>query len=455
MITLSFDKGTLLVEGLADKDPGPLEGLVTWDPRVKKFRAEALDYAAIVRALHGKHEFKDLAKTWEPVDFGEPKIPPPRKHQEESIAAWKAQGRRGTVVLPTGAGKSLVAFLAIAMTKRPTLVMVPTIDLMHQWQRQLQEVFGREVGALGGGFKDRRELTVATYDSAALMMEQMGNYFGLLVFDECHHLPSPRTRLAATMSLAPFRLGLTATPERSDGGHELLNRFAGPLAFRLEIDQISGSILSPYRTIRLIAPLDDDEMERYTNCRARYLEFIRDNGISFSNSNGWGQFIALCARRPEGREVFQAWLEQRRIARGGRGKMRQLLTIFQEHRGDRIIIFTADNDTAYAIGRAFLVPVLTHHTRPGERKTMLEKFRSGEWPVLATSKVLNEGVDVPEASVGIVVSGSGSTREHVQRLGRILRRAEGKQATLYELVSENTAEWWTSERRREHSAYRK
>ena len=84
---------------------------------------------------------------------------------------------------------------------------------------------------------------------------------------------------------------------------------------------------------------------------------------------------------------------------------------------------------------------------------MLARFRSGEHPILVTSKVLNEGVDVPEASVGIVVSGSGSTREHVQRLGRILRKSQGKQAVLYELVSRNTSEYHVSERRRQHSAY--
>lgn len=99
------------------------------------------------------------------------------------------------------------------------------------------------------------------------------------------------------------------------------------------------------------------------------------------------------------------------------------------------------------------MPVLTHKTKAAERREFLEKFRSGEYGVLLTSKVLNEGVDVPEASVGIVVSGSGSTREHVQRLGRILRAKEGKKAVLYELVSEGTSEMRVSDRRRKNRAY--
>ena len=99
------------------------------------------------------------------------------------------------------------------------------------------------------------------------------------------------------------------------------------------------------------------------------------------------------------------------------------------------------------------MPVLTHKTKAAERRDFLEKFRNGEYRVLLTSKVLNEGVDVPEASVGIVVSGSGSTREHVQRLGRILRAKEGKQAVLYELVSMGTSEMRVSDRRRKNRAY--
>ena len=105
------------------------------------------------------------------------------------------------------------------------------------------------------------------------------------------------------------------------------------------------------------------------------------------------------------------------------------------------------------MGETFCLPVITHRTKAAERKEFLEKFRSGEYPVLLTSKVLNEGVDVPEASIGIVVSGSGSTREHVQRLGRILRAKEGKQAVLYELISDGTSEMSVSFRRRQHRAY--
>ena len=99
------------------------------------------------------------------------------------------------------------------------------------------------------------------------------------------------------------------------------------------------------------------------------------------------------------------------------------------------------------------MPAITHQTKVKERHELLQAFNDGTFPFLVTSKVLNEGVDIPAANVGIVLSGSGSVREHVQRLGRILRRAENKRAVLYEVVAEDTAEEFTSTRRRKHSAY--
>ncbi len=123
------------------------------------------------------------------------------------------------------------------------------------------------------------------------------------------------------------------------------------------------------------------------------------------------------------------------------------------HYPDRTLIFTDDNATVYRISQALLVPATTHQTKVKERHETLERFRAGAYSRLVTSKVLNEGVDVPEASVAIVLSGTGSTREYVQRLGRILRRGEGKLALLYEVVAQDTTEEGVSRRRRgENSA---
>ena len=170
--------------------------------------------------------------------------------------------------------------------------------------------------------------------------------------------------------------------------------------------------------------------------------------------------------RPDGWEVYQALGAQRRWTTGDEGipkaapavvaasKLDYVEHLLNQHRHDKVLIFTQNNATAYTVSRRFLVPTITHQTKIKERSALLEGFSNGTYSVLATSKVLNEGIDVPDANVAIVISGSGSVREHVQRLGRILRPGEGKRAVLYELVAAGTAEQHTSERRREHNAYR-
>ena len=131
------------------------------------------------------------------------------------------------------------------------------------------------------------------------------------------------------------------------------------------------------------------------------------------------------------------------------------ILLLQQHRHQQVIVFTADNDTVYAIARRHLIAPITHQTKAAERRHILEAFNAGHLHGIVTSKVLNEGVDMPAASIGIVLSGSASVREHVQRLGRILRRHDGdKRALLYEVVTADTGEEHTSERRRDHHAYR-
>ena len=455
MVLLEFDSGTLLVSG-PDNELSSVRQWLTYDERVDRYRTAALNYATIVLALrHAGMQIKDEAKAFGPIAWKQVEEFEPRAHQAHAMRNWLAASRRGVVVMPTGSGKSYVARLAIQATQRPTLILAPTIDLIHQWASQLEKCFGCEIGVLGGGQKEIRDITVSTYDSAVLKMEQIGNKFGLIIFDECHHLPGPIYQQAARMSIAPFRLGLTATPERTDGGEQMLDELVGPEIYRVDISELKGTVLSPYNVHRIELSLDPDEKAAYWKHRQVYTNFLRAQELSLQDSDGWVQFIVACARQPGGREAFRSYLEQKRIARAGRSKQRFIWELFQCHPGERIIVFTADNDTAYTIGRTFFLPVITHNTKGSERKQFLDRFRAGEYRILVTSQVLNEGVDVPEASIGIVVSGTGSVREHVQRLGRILRPMHGKQATLYELVSRDTAEFFTSERRRQHNAYQR
>ena len=452
MITLRFADGTLLLDGLGEH-AAALDDLVVFDRRVQTHRAVAGNYAAILRRLHGTVEYRDEAKGYEELKLHEAAPQALRPYQQTAIDAWLGNRKRGVVVLPTGAGKSYVALRCLLATQRSTLILVPTIDLVLQWAGDLERRLGCRIGRYGGGEKELLPVTVSTYDPAVLFMPFHGNRFGLLVADECHHLPAGVTSTAAELCLAPFRLGLTATPERLDGQHARLEQLLGPEVHRTAITALEGSFLANYQAEVIEVPLDADEQESYTINRKEYLDFARSSGVDFGSADGWQKFIAAAARDSRGRAAMRAYREQRRLARSGRGKLRAVWELLRDHAGERCIIFTDDNETAYHIGRQFVLPVMTHHTKSAERKAMLDRFRSGEYPVLATSKVLNEGVDVPEASVGIIVSGSGSVREHVQRLGRILRPGKNKVAVLYEILSAGTAEAYTSERRRNHVAF--
>jgi superfamily II DNA or RNA helicase len=170
---------------------------------------------------------------------------------------------------------------------------------------------------------------------------------------------------------------------------------------------------------------------------------------------GWQNFLSAAARSREGRAAFKGYQTYKRIAHGTERKLDLLATLMQDEAGRRTIIFTHDNATAYRVSRQFLVPCITHQTDLKERKGYLEAFDSGTLPILVTSRVLNEGVDLPTAEVAVVLSGTGTVREHVQRLGRILRPGEGKRAVLYELVTKGTTEEFTSDRRRRHDAYQR
>jgi len=453
MNTLVFNAGTLIFDG-----GSPPDFLGKWllpDPRGKVFRARACDYSNIVISAR-EHDFplNDLVKAFFPEHFALARPLAPRPHQRMALEAWKANGFRGVAALPTGAGKSYLAVMAIAKLQRPALVVAPTLDLVEQWRRLLADFFGCNIGVLAGGEKLLLPLTVATYDSAVLRMEFIGNRFALLVCDECHHLPGPVYRAAAEQAVAPYRLGLSATPEcESPERFELLKYLLGPVVAEVQVSELEGKVLSPYQVVSVPVALSPDERAEYDRSRAVYRDFVRRCRVDFAAADGWKKFLIACSRSAEGRAAFDAYLRQKEIACRGESKIGAVWEILCKHRGERILIFTADNATAYRLGREFVLPVLTCRTRPAERRDMLQKFRDSRYPVLVTSKVLNEGVDVPEAAVGIVVSGSGSVREHVQRLGRILRAAPGKRAVLYELVSADTAEESTSRRRREHAAY--
>ncbi|MFO0725730.1 MAG: DEAD/DEAH box helicase family protein [Myxococcota bacterium] len=449
---LRFVQGTLEISGLAESDPPPLDA--RWDPRTQTYRLPAIAYADLIRAWVGqKQEYVDEARGYETLKlelFAHREL---RPYQKEALEAWRSSRARGVVVLPTGAGKTYLAVLAILEKQRSTLVIAPTLDLVRQWYDVLRLAFQTEVGVIGGGEYRVAPLTVTTYDSAHLYAERLGNRFGLVIFDECHHLPAEAYSLAAEMCLAPFRLGLTATPERADGQERRLESLIGPSVLRRGVAELAGEWLAEYEVETLSIPLSPAERGEYDSEREIYRNYLRKSGIRIGSPQGFAEFIQRSAGSDEGRRAYGAYRRQRELALAASGKLEVLGELLRRHQQDQTLIFTEDNAMAYRIARQLLIPAITHQTKVSERSQILASFEQGALGAVVTSKVLNEGVDVPSANVAVIVSGSGSVREHVQRLGRILRKKEGKTAVLYELITEGTAESYIGERRRAHEAY--
>ncbi len=457
VLSIRFDRGTLRLCEVEESVAHRLGLPAFWvhDERVEGWRAPAMAYRDLVtRLVRLDVPFLDEARHYETLDVEHLAPRRPHPHQADALEAWIRAGKRGVVVLPTGAGKTYVAELAIAEVQRATLVVVPTIELLNQWYDVLSGAFDLEIGLIGGGHHELRPVTVTTYDSAYLHLDRYGDRFGLLVFDECHHLPGTSYAQAAEWAIAPFRLGLTATPERADGAHLALETLIGPEAFRLEVKALAGVYLAGYQVIRVDVEMTPDELAAYRQARATYRAFVDENRIRMGDRDGFRRFLYLASRSPAGRRAFEAFRASRRIALAPESKFAALERLLSRHRRDRIILFTHENDMVYEISRRFLVPAITHRTDTKERREILHRFRDGTYSVIATSRVLNEGVDVPAANVGVILSGSASVREHVQRLGRLLRRDGDKEALLYELVTRGTLEEHVSERRRDHRAYR-
>ena len=444
-LVLRFDAGTLLLDG-AGADARVPE-VFRWDARVMRWRAPAWEYRQVVTEFtRAKTPYEDHARAYHRFDFPTKFLVEPRPYQQEAIQEWRKAGHCGVVVLPTGAGKSLVAQMAIEQVKRSTLVVVPTLDLMNQWYDLLVSTFNAEIGLIGGGFYEIGAITVTTYASAFRHQERLGNQFGLVIFDEAHHLPSEGYRYAAEFAIAPFRLGLTATPERTDGGEEFLEELIGKFVFRLEAQQLAGEYLADYIIERVEVDLSDEEREAYVRERAVYTDFRRAKNLPYGQE-GWRMFLIHSARSEDGRRAMKAYRNYKKIALGTESKIHVLQDLLVRHKHDKVLIFTAENEMVYRISNDYLIPAITHETNVKERKFWLDAFNNGDVLALATSKVLNEGVNIPDASVAIILSGSGSSREHIQRLGRILRKKGDKQATLYEVVTRNTTEEFISQKR--------
>ena len=455
-IPLSFDRGTLLLRGLECRESPNVPGSSVWRPdaRVGAWRCDAIHYASIRSITNGRFTPHLQDNVPQPADVSWPKIelPRPRPEQAEALAAWTREGRRGQVIMPTGTGKTEVAFAVMAEARVATLVVAPVRDLMYQWHRRILRAFDYDAGIVGDGTSNIKPVTVTTYDSAYIHMDKMGAGFGLLIFDEEHHLPGRCRREAAILSAATMRLGLTATPERSDGLDKDLDWLIGPVVYNMPFKKAKGSTLADFDVVRIPVALNDHEQATYDQCSRAIRHFLvsRRNDIP---GYSWRDLCKESGKDPQARHAQKAYYLKQSIESRAAEKLRVLEDIFRLHNGRQIIVFAGSNAMAIEVSKRFLAPTILSHTRKRERLAVLQGFADGRFGVLVANRVLDEGVDVPEAKVAVVIGGQGSIRQAKQRLGRVLRRSGNARATLYEVVCENTKEVVRSRKRRRSDAY--
>ena len=443
---LTWDRGTVVMSGDV---PDQIKSLsfVKFDPRVGRYRALAVYYPrikAVLDSLGVPYEdrvFEPVCKSLEPV-----KRPSLRPYQEEALRRW-LKGRRGIVVLPTGAGKTYVAIEAVATLGEATLVVVPTVELVKQWERRLSEYFPGRVGVWYGEEKKEMCITVITYDSAYISIEQLGNKYPFLVFDEVHHLPSESYRQIAELSPAPHRLGLTATPERADDLHMLLPELVGPVVYRMAVSEAAGKYLAEFDVEVVKVGLSEEEMKRYKELEAIYKGYIRAKGLRFRSPSDFSKLVMLAGRSPEARRALEAWHEMRRILFESRSKVDAVADILRRHPDSKVLIFTEYTALAREVSRRYLIPEVTYDTPDQERELVIEMFRRGEIRAIVTGKVLDEGIDVPDVDVVVILGGTSSSRQYIQRIGRALRLKPHK-AKIYEVITAKTREVDISRRRR-------
>lgn len=440
---IRFDRGTLVLEAEdAREDPGRIPG-ATWDRELRAWRLPADQHGRLIGRLADEGvRISDETRTISLA--GAWSVPPLRWYQRDALERWRAAGARGVIALPTGSGKTIAAIAAIAERGVPTLVLVPTRVLLDQWARALEACWPHAIGRLGDGEHRVAPVTVSTYASAVAWAPRIGDRFGLVIVDEAHHVGAWCPAEVLEMLTAPARLGLTATPPEDPAA---LVRHVGPVVLSLRVDDLRGDALADYDLVTVPIELDRDERARYREHRARFAAVYGPFQRAAPEAT-WRDFVRSARLTRAGREALAAWRAYRALLAYPRGKRRALRDVLERRAGHKTLVFTADNATAYAIARELLVMPITHEIGRAERASALARFRSGELSVLVSSQVLDEGLDVPDAEIAIVVGGTASERRHIQRIGRVLRPRDGKRATIYELAVAETTEVGYVNRRR-------
>ncbi len=370
-----------------------------------------------------------------------------RDYQDEALKSWRMNNYRGVIALPTGSGKTIIGIKSIEIAGERTLIIAYTKEQLMQWRQMIQKFTTIPEHLIGLYYsKEKRiaPITLATYQTAYKHVLKLAPHFNHLIIDEVHHLPAEKFKRIATLMPCKYRMGLSATPYREDGKHVILFPLMGGVVYYKSPQELADrGYLARYKVITIKVPPTPAERKRYEELRREFRKIA-----------GYVDFNALleAARRgdPKAIQALRIHSEMRQLVQKSEAKVRKVEEIIKDElsRGSKIIVFAHYVDLANEIARRVGAYLLTGEMDVHKRKLILDRFRSIDKGVLVVTTVGDEGLDIPDANVGILVAGTGSRRQFIQRLGRILRPGNGKEARLYEVVAKGTSEEYQSRRRK-------
>ncbi|MEM1825298.1 MAG: DEAD/DEAH box helicase [Desulfurococcaceae archaeon] len=371
-----------------------------------------------------------------------------RYYQREAVDKWIQNNYRGIIALPTGSGKTIVGIAAVVEKPVRTLIVTYTREQMFQWRDMFikyTDIDPKFIGLMYSEEKRLAPITITTYQSGFRSINEISPFFNLLVIDEVHHLPADKFRYIARHSIAKYKMGLSATPIREDGKHEELFPLLGGIIYYKTPDElVEQGYLSRYRIITVKVSLTPEERKIFEELRKKYRALVGETSF---------QEVLETARKGDSKavEALRIHSKMKMLLAKSYSKINKAVEIARNEyeNGNKVIVFTQYIEQANEISKRLNALLLTGEIPVDTRKNILTRFKESERGILVVTTVGDEGLDIPDANIGIIVSGTGSRRQFIQRLGRLLRpKKNSVEAKLYEIVLEKTPEEYLARKRK-------
>jgi len=355
--------------------------------------------------------------------------------QQEAYEAWKERGFRGTIIAPTGTGKTIIAGHAIKTLGEPTLVICPTERILKMWRERLREKFGLTATAYYGGEKRLGRITVSIYNTVAIHHPEIMDGFKLIVLDEVHHVASEVFQRVLRLIKPEHKvMALTATLRREDERHNQIKAVI-PVVYCLDLaEAMKRRLVAPVKVIPIPVSMNQEELKEYSEIMRR-ISRTKMASVAVKDEND---------RKRLEQQVRKLVNMRRQILSRLEAKKEAVYKIALKHPNERILVFSEsiksiEEHKKYLLERG--VKAETYHSRKPEHvRDVIFSGWGKSFQVLLACRALDEGIDVPECGIAVIIASGMSVRQLVQRKGRIMRPREGKVAKLYVIYAQGSVE---------------